>query len=412
MGLAPALTATRSVYRFATDTTRVRDVADDMVKLMPDDRANSLLFILTASAKRKLPCDDTKHEWFEDDEVSFWGQSNAACTTGDTDIPVMDVTLFAAGDLVAIPVATSSTAAEEVVLVTAIAGATTGTLTVTRDFGGASAAATIAASSALRIIGSACTEDQDTPTQRYTAQTVKATYMQIFRTPVISTHTAMSTKKYATEGKANDHQYQLTKSLLRHRSEIEATGLWGRASETLGTGSSGRWGSMGLKSIISTNRTGASTTLTQTVFNNFCESIFKYGSSDEKLLVAAGKVLTGINYLSQGKLNTFSKDTVYGVSIQRYIAPLGEFILKNNYRMEAGIAGKNGYEDEAYAIDLPSCELYYLNGGAKKIGDTKLFQDVQQSGETVQVDEYRSQMGWAFRHEKRFGRLHDVTAYA
>lgn len=406
-----ALTSTRAVARFGTDTTRVRDVSDDMVKLMPDDRANSLLFILTASAKRKLPSDDTKHEWFEDDEVSFWGQTNGAATTGDTDIAVMDITVFAAGDLVAVPVATSSTAAEEVMLVTAIAGTTTGTITVTRDFGTASANATIAASSSLRIIGSACTEDQDTPTQRYLAQTPKATYMQIFRTPVISTHTAMSTKKYATEGKANDHQYQLTKALLRHRSEIEATGLWGRANESL-SGSASRWSSMGLKSIISTNRTGASTTLTQTVFNNFCESVFKYGSSDEKLLVAAPKVLTGINFLSQGKLNTFSKDTVYGVSIQRYIAPLGEFILKNNYRMEAGISGKNGYEDEAYAIDLPSVELYYLNGGAKKIGDTKLFQDVQQDGSTTQVDEYRSQMGWAFRHEKRHGRIHDVTAYA
>lgn len=406
-----ALTGTRAIAQFNTDTSRVRDVADDMVKLMPDDRANSLLFILTASAKRKLPTDQTKKEWFEDDEVSFWGQTTATMTTGDTAFPVADVTLFAAGDLVAVPNTTSSTAAEEVLLVTAVTGTTTGTLTVTRDFGTGSAAATINQSASLRIIGSACTEDQDTPTQRYTAQTPKATYLQIFRTPVISTYTAMSTKKYATEGAANDHQYQLTKALLRHRSEIEGTGLWSRASESL-SGSSSRWGSMGLKSIISTNRTGASTTLTQTVFNNFCESVFRYGSSDEKLLVAAPKVLTGINFLSQGKLNTFSKDTVYGVSIQRYIAPLGEFILKNNYRMEAGISGKNGYEDEAYAIDLPSVELYFLNGGAKKIGDTKLFQNVQQDGTTTQVDEYISQMGWAFRHEKRHGRIHDVTAYA
>ena len=406
-----AITPTRGIYRFNTDTTRVRDVSDDMVKLMPDDRANALLFILTASAQRKLPTDDVKHEWFEDDEVSFWGQSNAAATTAETDIAVMDITVFAAGDLVAVPVATSSTAAEEVMLVTAITGTTTGTITVTRDFGTGSANATIAASSALRIIGSACTEDQQTPTQRYTAQTPKATYCQIFRTPVISTYTAMSTKKYATEGKANDHQYQLTKALLRHRSEIEGSGLWGRAAESL-SGSASRWSTMGLKSIISTNRTGVSTTLTQTVFNNFCESVFKYGTSDEKLLIAAPKVLSGINYLSQGKLHTFSKDTVYGVSIKRYIAPLGEFILKNNYRMEAGIASKNGYEDEAYAVDLPSVELYYLNGGAKKIGDTKLFQDVLKDGSTTEVDEYRSQMGWAFRHEKRHGRLHDCTAYA
>src|SRR6266702_2093197 len=235
-----AIVTTRAIAQFSTDTSRVRDVADDMVKLMPDERANSLLFILTASAKRKLPTEQTKYEWFEDDEVSFWGQTTATMTTGDTAIPVADVTLFAAGDLVAVPVATSSTAAEEVMLVTAVTGTTTGTITVTRDFGTGSAAATIGQSASLRIIGSACTEDQAIPTQRYTAQAPKATFLQIFRTPVQSTHTAMSTKKYATEGENNDHNYELTKAMIRHRSEIEASGLWGRASESL-SGSSSRW---------------------------------------------------------------------------------------------------------------------------------------------------------------------------
>lgn len=406
-----ALTATRAIARFNTDTTRVRDVADDMVKLMPDDRANSLLFILTSSAKRRLGSVDTKHEWFEDDEVSFWGATGDTCTTGQTDLPVADITVFAAGDILRVPGAVSSSTAEEVLLVTAITGTTTGTITVTRDWSGTSLAATIGTGAALRIVGSACTEDQDTPTQRYLAQTAKATYMQIFRTPVVSTHTAMSTKKYATEGKANDHQYQLTKALIRHRSEIEATGLWGIAYESL-SGSSSRWSSMGLKSIITTNKTTGNTTLTQTIFNNFCESIFKYGSSDQKLLIASPKVLTAINYLSQSHLQTFSKDTVYGVQINRYLAPLGEFILKNNYRMEDGVASQNGFADEAYAVDLPSAELYYLDGGVRKIGNTKLFEDVQQDGSTQQVDEYRSQMGWAFRHQKRHGYLYNVTAYA
>ncbi|HSE44331.1 MAG TPA: DUF5309 family protein [Gemmatimonadales bacterium] len=406
-----ALTTTRAVAQWTTDTSRIRDVADDMVKLMPDERANSLLFILTASAKRKKPSHDPKKEWFEDDEVSFWGQTSATCTTGDTAIPVADVTLFAAGDLVAVPNAASSASAEEVMLVTAITGSSTGTLTVTRDFGSASANATIGQSAALRILGSACTEDQDTPTQRYLAQTAKATYMQIFRTPVKITHTAASTDKYATDGASSDRKYQLTKALIRHRSEIEAAGLWGRAAVSE-SGSSSRWASMGLKSIISTNKTSASTTLTQVIFNNFCESIFKYGSSDEKLLIASPKVLSAINYFAQGKLNAYTKDKVYGVSINRYIAPLGEFLLKNNYRMEDGISGANGYADEAYAVDLPSVELYHLNGGEKMIGDSKLFMDVEKDGTTVQTDEYRSQMGWAFRHEKRHGLIYNCSAYA
>lgn len=406
-----ALTATRSVYRFNTDTTRVRDVSDDMVKLMPDDRANALLFILTAAAKRKEGSTDTKKEWFEDDEVALWGSTSGATTTTATDVGVADVTIFAVGDLVLVPNASTSSSAEEVMLVTTIAGTSTGTITVTRDWSGASANATIADAAALRIIGSACTEDQDTPTQRYLAQTAKNTYMQIFRTPVQSTYTAMSTKKYATEGKANDHAYQLTKAMIRHRSEIEGTGLWSKAYESL-SGSSSRWTSMGLKSIISTNKTSASTTLTLTGFNTFCESIFKYGSSDEKLLICAPKVLSAINYWSQSKLITHVQDTLFGVKVNRWSCAFGDFILKNHYRLEDGVASKNGFGDEAYAVDLPSATLYYLDGGVRKIGDTKLFEDVQQDGTTVQVDEYRSQMGWGFRHEKRHGLLYGVGAYS
>jgi len=407
-----AITATRGVYRFNTDTTRVRDVADDMVKLMPDDRANALLFILTVSAKRKEGSTDTKKEWFEDDEVTFWGTISTASTTGQTDVSVADVTIFAAGDLVLVPIVNSASTAEEVMLVTAIAGSTAGTITVTRDWSGTSSADTLAAGAALRIIGSACTEDQDTPTQRYLAQTAKATYMQIFRTPVISTHTAMSTKKYATDGKVNDHAYQLTKAMIRHRSEIEAAGLWSKAYESLGTGSSARWSSMGLKSIISTNKTSASTTLTLTGFNTFCESIFKYGSSDEKLLVSAPKIISAINYWSQSKLITHVSDTLFGVKVLRWTSAFGDFILKNHYRLEDGVTSKYGMGDEAYAIDLPSSTLYYLDGGVRKIGDTKLFEDVQQDGTTTQVDEYRSQVGWGFRHEKRHGMLYNCSAYS
>lgn len=406
-----ALTATRSIYRFNTDTTRVRDVSDDMVKLMPDDRANSLLFILTASANRKEGSTDVKKEWFEDDEVALWGSTSTGFTTTDTDIGVADVTIFAAGDLVLVPNAVSSSSAEEVMLVTAIAGTSTGTITVTRDWSGASANATIASGAALRIIGSACTEDQDTPTQRYLAQTAKATYMQIFRTPVISTYTAMSTKKYATEGKANDHAYQLTKAMIRHRTEIEGAGLWSKAYESL-SGSSSRWTSMGLKSIISTNKTSASTTLSLTGFNTFCESIFKYGSTNEKLLISAPKVISAINYWSQSKLLTHVQDKLFGVNVLRWTSAFGDFILKNHYRLEDGVSGKNGMADEAYAVDLPSATLFYLDGGVRKIGDTKLFQDREQDGTTKQTDEYISQMGWGFRHEKRHGLLYNVTAYS
>lgn len=398
-----ALTTTRAVARFSTDTTLPRDVSEDMIIREPN--ANRL-FVLTGANKRKRGSDVPKFEWFENQEVTFWGQANGTTSYSSvsTGIFVVDVTIFAVGDIVAVPATTAATS-EEIFLVTAVSGATTGTLTVTRGWGGAGAD-TIGSSVSLRILASAMAEDDDTPTQRYSADTAKTSYCQIFRTPVIITHTAASTRKYG----GPDRKTQLLKAMIRHRSEIEAAGLWSRANESL-SGSSSRWSTMGLKQIISTNKTAVSTTLTQTVFNTFGETAFRFGE-DQKLLVSAPKILSAINNFSLGKINTYVDDKVFGLSLQRYIAPLGEFLLHNNYRMEAGITSQNGYEDEAYSIDLPSVEMRFLDGGEGLIGDTKLYQDVEQVGTTVRTDEYRSQLGWAFRHESKHAIMYGVTAYS
>jgi len=400
-----ALTTTRAVARFSTDTTLPRDVSEDMILREPN--ANRL-FVLTGANKRKRGSDTPKFEWFEDQEVTFWGQvSNGTVNyaSGSTGIFVADVTIFAVGDIVSVPADTSHTS-EEILLVTAVSGSTTGTLTVTRGWGGAGAD-TIGATASLRILASAMAEDDDTPTQRYQAATPKASYCQIFRTPVVITHTAASTRKYG----GPDRKYQLLKALIRHRSEIEAAGLWSRANESL-SGSSSRWSTMGLKQIISTNKTAVTTTLTQTVFNTFSETAFRFGE-DQKMLISAPKILSAINNFAMGsKMNTYVDDKVFGLSLQRYIAPLGEYLLHNNFRLEAGISGANGYEDEAYSIDLPSVEIRFLNGGENLLGDTKLYQDVEQVGTTVRTDEYRSQLGWAFRHESKHALLYGVTAYS
>lgn len=397
-----AIQTTRAVARFSTDTTLPRDVSEDMIIREPN--ANRL-FVLTGANKRKRGSDTPKFEWFENQEVTFWGQASQTVgySSVATNIFVADVTIFAVGDIVSVPAAVTATS-EEIILVTAVSGATTGTLTVTRGWGGAGAD-TIGGTVSLRILASCIAEDSDTPTQRYSPETAKTSYCQIFRTPVIITHTAASTRKYG----GPDRKTQLLKAMIRHRSEIEAAGLWGRANEVL-SGSSSQWSTMGLKQIISTNKTLVSTTLTQKVFNTFAETAFRFGE-DQKMLISAPKVLSAINSFSTSKLNTYVDDKVMGLSLERFIMPLGEFLLHNNYRMEAGITGANGYEDEAYSIDLPSVEIRFLDGGEGLIGDTKLYQDVEQDGTTKRTDEYRSQLGWGFRHESKHALLVGVTDY-
>jgi hypothetical protein len=402
-----ALNVARSFNQFVTDTTNVRDVSEQMVLLEPDAAP---LFVLTNAAKRKQPTIGPRFEWVEDTEVSLWGQSSAGGDVASTVVSILvaDGTLFGVGDICAVPKAQSSSAAPEVFLVTAVA---TNTLTITRGIGG-SGADTISATGSIRILASAFKEDDNIGAQRYTSKTVQISYAQIFKTPVKVTHTAASTKQYgAPQG---ERKFQLVKSLIRHRSEIEAAGLWSRASESLNSPSS-RWTSMGWLSRIATNKTDANTTATITTWNTFSETAFRYGEK-QKLLLCAPKVISALNFYSQNKLLTRVGDTVFGVKIARFEMALGEFMLANDYRLgtgDVGFPGGNSFSNHAYSIDLPSVAIRYLAGGGDNlIGDTKLFENILPDGSTTRTDEYRSQLGWEIRHERKHAWVFDLSAYS
>jgi hypothetical protein len=400
------LQVSRSFDQFVTDTTNVRDVSEQMVLLEPDAAP---LFVLTNAAKRKQPTIGPRFEWVEDTEVSLWGYASQTVdyTSAATNILVADGTIFGVGDIVAVPKAQSSSAAPEVFLITAIS---TNTLTITRGVGG-SGADTLPATGSLRVLASAFKEDDNIGQQRYTAKTVQISYAQIFKTPVKVTHTAASTKQYgAPQG---ERKYQLVKALIRHRSEIEGAGLWSRASESLALPSS-RWTTMGWLSRIATNKTDASTTATITTWNTFSETAFRYGEK-QKLLLCAPKVISALNFYSQNKLLTRVGDTVFGVKIARFEMALGEFMLANDYRLGTGDVGYstgNNFASHAYSIDLPSVAIRYLQGGGDNlIGDTKLYENILPDGSTTRTDEYRSQLGWEIRHERKNAWLFDLSAY-
>lgn len=402
-----ALTVSRSFDQMVADTTQVRDVSEQMVLLEPDA---SPLFVLTNAAKRKQPAVAPRFEWVEDNEVALWAAQSSATDSSSvlTNILVSDGTVFGVGDIVAVPKAISSNAAPEVILVTAIS---TNTLTITRGVGG-SGADTITATGSLKILASAFKEDDNIGQQRYTAKTVQISYCQIFKTPVKVTHTAASTKQYgAPQG---ERKYQLVKALIRHRSEIEAAGLWSRASESLALPSS-RWTTMGWLPRIATNKTDGSTTLSLTGFNTFGETAFRWGEK-QKLFLCSAKILSALNFFSQNKLLTRVGDTVFGVKISRFQLALGEFMLANDYRLSTAeigyVSGTNNFYGHAYSIDLPSIAWRYLNGGGDNlIGDTKLFENVVPDGSTTRTDEYRTQGGWEIRHERKHAWLFDVSSY-
>jgi len=398
-----AITVERTYKNAVDDNTLVRDVSEDMLLLEPDQTP---LLVFTNKNNRKSPSDAPKFEWVEKAEVAVWDtvNTNADYGTTQTTILVSDVSLYAVGDIVVFPGAPTSGAMDELGLVGTVG--TNNIVLTARGFAGTTPAA-IGSTASIRIMGGGLVEGGDVPTVRSAAPVTKSSYTAIFRTPVDVSRTMQATKAYASpDGKRRELQIE---ALARHKQEIEAAGLWSAGSETQAASGS-TWTTQGFKPTVVTNITNAATTFTLTKFNDFCETAFRYGAN-EKLLMACPKGISAFNFFSQNKLLTSVGDTSFGVKITRLNANgFGEFMLANNFRMGDGVAGKNGFNDEIYSIDMPAVRFRYFAGNGQS-QDTKLYSDVKQDGKARNVDEYYSQVGWEIRHEKRHARMHNVQQY-
>jgi hypothetical protein len=396
---------TRSVDIAVAENTLKRDVDESMLKLEPDAAP---LWVLTNNAKKRAPAIAPKFEWFEDAEAPLWGQVSNSTDYSSiaTTILVVDSTIFAVDDLIIVPTPTGAgkSAVDEVMLCTGSAG---NSITVTRALGGTGTNQTLTSAAGLRILGQACVEGGGVPTVRTTAKVNHTSACQYFRTPIKTTEIMEATEAYSVpEG---ERMYQRGVALVRHRSEIEAAGLWGQFSETLAVAGS-RWSTQGVKATIQTNITDASTTLTYSAMLQFGEMGFRFGEK-QKLCMAGPHVLSAFDYFSANKILTAVSDTVFGVAIKKIVSNHGTYMIANNFRMEAGIAGAAGFNDELYLIDLPSVSYRYLAGNGKNL-NTKLYENVVQSGTAATVDEYRSMAGWQVRFEKKHGRMYNATAFA
>lgn len=368
-----------------------------------------LFTLVTKIGNRKKTTASTRIEWIEDDYVGHWGQANNGTTDYSsvaTNILVVDGTLFAVNDLIAIPKANANSAAEEVARVTAIA---TNTLTITRGIGGAGAD-TIGATADLRILASAYAEGANFGTVRTTSKVVNISYTQIFRRPVQINKSMVAQAQF---GPANERLFQRRKALEEHRKEIESAGLWSRASESLALGAPGTVRtSMGLKSRINTNVYNANQTLTEGGLESFAELAFAtYFEGNEKLLVAAKRVISAFDFFALGHQRTQQSETLYGVKVKRYVTSHGDFMITRDLLLENGPANGLGWGDEAYALDVDSIEFAPLSGNGEN-RDTHLLTDVVKDGSDKYADEYLTEGGWVLRHEPRHARIYNVTAYA
>jgi hypothetical protein len=395
----------RATSQAITETRLVRYVNEDAVLLEPD--VTPLITFLLKLNGKYTPCTSPRIEWFEDDFVARWavnGTATVANSASSTTVTVTDGTLFQAGDVFIVPQAISSTTAPEQIRVTAVS---TNTLTVVRNVG-STGLVSITPSADLAILGTAFEEGSTPPTAKTTAPSAGLSYTQIFKKTINLTKTQVASKVYAAPN--GERAFQHAKKLKEMKIDMNRQFLYGTKSESLTGGPSGNpiRTTMGLNSVISTNTTNGSTTLTETIFETFSRQAFRYGRSP-KLLLAAPIIISAIHSWGNAKLQLKPMEKIYGVNIQRIMTGHGEWLLARDWLLENGVT--NGFGGWAFSIDLDNVDLKYLSDN----GENRNFQvheDVIKDGRDAYVDECLAEVGICIKHEKKHAKLYNVSAYS
>lgn len=402
-----AVRSTSTFNSFTTETSNVRDVSTRLLNLEPD---RTPLYVLTNNSKRKVNVFSPRIEFFEDADLVMVGAANAtvANTTTANTIAVADYTIFGINDVIAVKKTSQATnTVEELVQVTAAPTSgggtgTTGTITVTRAFA-STTIDTIGSGTELKILGVAQSEVGSIDVPRTPVKAPKTSGAQIFEWPMQISRTAAATKIYGDRPERARLQWL---GMRRQKIEIENAGLFGSFSETL-NGTASKYTSMGVRSIISsyvTDAGGTQTPCTLKVFLDWSRMAFRYGSP-EKLLIAAPIVKEGMDYWAAAKQLVKAEDKVFGVSLKRFVTSNGNWLIANNYNMDAGVA------DEALGVDLPSVEFCPLVNNGQNL-DTRLYPDYDPTNPKLLKDLILTQAGWRVWHQARHARLYNFGDFA
>lgn len=364
---------------------RVVDMADKIYLLEPNAAP---LYVLVSKLNKRVAISTTV-EWIEDELNPSWSTLTMSASASHTVLSATN-SYFNTYDLVKIP------STGEVVLVTAT---NSGYVTVTRSVGD-TAAASAASAADLVIIGSAFAEGSSATDLKVitTTNVRKYNYLQIFRKAVEITKTLANSELYG----GDDRSYQRKKKGIELMRDLERSFLFGERAEDTSTP---RRTTGGIDEYISTNATAAGGTLTETEFEGFLRTIFRYGSNS-RYLFSAPIVLSVISMWAQGKLQMFPKDKTYGIAINQYISPHGTINLVKELMLEnaGGVSSTSNYGGYAFAIELEEVVYRYLQNR-----DVQFETDIQSPGDDFYMDQYICEVGLEFHQERKHGQLTGVT---
>jgi len=296
----------KATYTAGSTLPEIAEDVSDLVSLAsPYETA-----LLDALGDPARPARSTVHEWLEDSLLPNSSTINDSTYTNvltDTTFVITHVDRFRVGDLIRIEGAT------EVMLVT-IVDTGSSTLTVTRGYG-ASAASSLSNGAKVIILANAALEGADAAAARFTAQSRRINYTQIFSSTVEVSGSELAVKQLGVADELNYQKQQRTRELLR---DLENSVINGRAPASSPEGSASVRRTMrGILSFVTTNVFVPSvsdfpeeTALTEIQLNLALREVWQGSAGQVDTIVCGGREKRMINnFLASSRRYTPQSDT-------------------------------------------------------------------------------------------------------
>ena len=371
----------RSSATIGTETRNRRDVEKFIQQLEPE--AGPLTQIL--SRLRAETYTNRKVEWFEDARLPEFDVLTADLAAADATMTVANYKYFRKDDLVIV---------NNFEQVRVSATPTTAAVAITRAFG--DRAATDAVAGAQLILTSSATQEGATyRDQLSTLKAPKYNLCQSIMSPSSWTEVDQATGVFGEDEVVAEHQ----KMVIEQKVKMEKAILFGRPYDDQSTDPpTAAMG--GLEYFIQTNVVDVSAGFTEPEFENFVRIWFRYGAK-QKLLFCSSYGIVAINGFSRSKLQTFSDESTYGVTMTEYKNSGKRVMLIEQVLLEnASLSDPAGVAGHAIGVDPNQIKMGYLKGLQNRIQER-----LENPGSQTRIDECRGHMSLKVMNEQKFAIL-------
>jgi hypothetical protein len=227
-------------------------------------------------------------------------------------------------------------------------------------------------------------------------------YTQILRRSWELTGTA-----YASENETDPHDwdFQAAKVGIEHKRDIERTLLFGVPSKVTASNGQPMRTTGGLFYFVKTNQMDAGGGFSETEFNTWSRTLFKYGAK-RKVLMGSPLSVSVLNTFPMSKVRISQSEKKYGINVTTFTSPFGELGLVTNWELEGA-----KYGGVMVAYDQANLK-YRMLQNSKANRDSHVNTNIQPPDADTRRDEWLTECGLEVDLEKTGGVVTGITGSA